>query len=80
MNTEGSDYVKPQMTVLDIVHRFRATEAVFKKWDDKAGECICCQALFDTVQQVAGRYGLDLNQLMDELNEAAGDAHFSTGE
>ena len=80
MNAEAPDYVGPQMTVLDVVHRFRATEAVFKKWDDKAGECICCQALFDTVRQVADRYGLDLNQLMDELNEATGEAKFSSGE
>ena len=60
--------IEPQMTVLDIVSRFRATEAVFKRWDSRAGECICCQSLFDTVQQVAERYGLDLNQLVAELN------------
>jgi len=61
--------IEPQMTVLDIVHRCRATEAVFKRWDSRAGECICCQALFDTVHQVADRYGLDLDQLMTELEE-----------
>jgi G3E family GTPase len=57
------------MTVLDIVSRYRATEAVFKRWDSQAGECICCQALFDTLQQVADRYRLDLDQLMAELNK-----------
>jgi len=60
--------IEPQMTVLDIVHRYRETEAIFKQWDSVAGECICCQALFDTVQQVVDRYGLDLEQLMAELN------------
>ena len=63
--------IEPRMTVLDIVHRYRSTEAVFKRWDSKAGECICCQALFDTVQQVVDRYGLDLDQLMAELNAVA---------
>ncbi|MBC2743268.1 MAG: hypothetical protein HGJ93_09520 [Desulfosarcina sp.] len=58
------------MTVLDIVSRHRATEAVFKAWDRRAGVCICCQALFDTVQQVSDRYGLNLDQLMTELNAA----------
>ncbi len=79
MIAEGPAYIKPQMTVLDIVHRFRETEAVFKRWDSKAGECICCQALFDTVEAVADRYGLHLDQLMEELNEAAGVADCSTG-
>ena len=71
MTENESLCIEPQMTVLDIVHRFRATEAFFKRWDSQAGECICCQALFDTVQQVVDRYGLDLDQLMDELNVAA---------
>ena len=60
--------IVPRMTVLDIVSRHRQTEAVFKRWDSRAGECICCQALFDTVQQVADRYRLDLDQLIVELN------------
>jgi hypothetical protein len=69
MTENESLCIEPQMTVLDIVHRYRATEAVFKRWDSRAGECICCQALFDTIQQVADRYGLDLDQLMAELEE-----------
>lgn len=56
------------MTVLDIISRHRATEAVFKAWDREAGVCICCQALFDTLQQVADRYKLDLVRLTAELD------------
>ncbi len=56
------------MTILDIMSRHRETEAVFKTWDRRAGECICCQALFDTVPQAADRCGLNLDQLMGELN------------
>ncbi len=74
MTNNESLCIEPQMTVLDIVHRFRSTEAVFKRWDSLAGECICCQALFDTVQQVADRYGLDMDQLMAELNTVIGKA------
>ena len=55
------------MTVLDIISKYRETEAVFKRYDEKAGECICCQALFDTVQDVAQKYGLDLTELMTDL-------------
>lgn len=70
MTEDGSPCIVPRMTVLDIVSRHRATEAVFKRWDGRAGECICCQALFDTLQQVASRYGLDLDRLMAELTAA----------
>ena len=69
MAENGTPCIDPRMTVLDIISRFRSTEAVFKRWDSLAGECICCHALFDTVQQVADRYGLDLDQLMAELGE-----------
>lgn len=71
--------IDSRMTVLDIVSRHRATETVFKAWDRHAGECICCQALFDTVQQVADRYGLNLDQLMAELNTAASLADVTEG-
>ncbi|MBN1850571.1 MAG: hypothetical protein JW932_18525 [Deltaproteobacteria bacterium] len=58
------------MTVLDIVSKYRETEAVFKKYNQKAGECICCQALFDTVQDVTRKYGLDLAKLIVALEDA----------
>jgi hypothetical protein len=65
-----TEHIRPEMTVLDIVSQHRETEAVFKRYDEKAGECICCQALFDTVQDVAEKYGLDLGQLITELKTA----------
>jgi hypothetical protein len=68
--------LSPVMTVLDTISRYRATESVFKSWDDRAGECICCNALFDTVEQVSIRYGLNLNVLMAELDLAATKDHF----
>lgn len=62
--------IGPRMTVLDIVSRHRKTEAVFKTWDGRADACICCEALFDTLQQVADKYTLDLEALAAELNAA----------
>ena len=67
MTENASARIDPQMTILEIVSRHRNTEAIFKQWDHRAGECICCQALFDTVQQVAERYGLRLDRLMADL-------------
>jgi hypothetical protein len=66
--------IAPQITVLDIVSRYRETEAIFKRWNDRADACICCEALFDTLRQVTSRYGLDLDRLLTELNAAADQA------
>ena len=63
--------ITPDMTVLDIVGRFRSTEVVFKRHDRAVGECICCQSLFDPLKTVAEKYNLDLAQLIRELEAEA---------
>ncbi len=63
--------IRPDMTVLDIVSNFRSTEAVFKQWDQKAGECICCNALFEPIESAAAKYGLDLLAFLSDLEQAA---------
>jgi hypothetical protein len=63
--------ITPQMTVLDVVSQYRQTEAIFKDYDQAAGECICCNALFETLKDMADKYGLDLARLIRELEQAA---------
>ncbi len=58
------------MTILDIVFQFRQTESVFKQYDEKAGVCLCCQALFEPLEEVADKYNLDLKQLIADLTNA----------
>lgn len=58
------------MTVLNIVSKHRKTEAVFKNYDKKAGVCICCHALFESLSKVALRYGLNLEELLEDLEDA----------
>jgi len=53
-----------------VVFRWRETEAVFKRYDAQAGECICCRSLFESVQDVAQKYGLDLKSLLRDLEAA----------
>lgn len=65
--------IHKDMAVLDIVAQWTPTQDVFRRYDEKAGECIMCQALFETVETVAERYGLDLHQLLRDLNQAAQD-------
>jgi hypothetical protein len=59
--------IRPEMTVLDVLSRFRRTEAVFRKYDEKAGECICCNALFEPLKNLAAKYDLNLDNLLQEL-------------
>lgn len=63
--------ITPDMTLLDIVGAYRETEAVFRSRDEQAGECLLCRALFETVAEVAARYGLDLEELLADLERAA---------
>lgn len=65
------DSIRPEMTVLDVVSRYRQAEAIFAKYDEKAGVCLCCEALFDPLQEIAERYGLNLGKLLADLNAAA---------
>lgn len=65
--------IRSEMTVLDIVSRYRKTEVVFKQYDKQAGVCICCQALFEPISKVAVRYGLNLEELLEDLKAAVGE-------
>ena len=64
-DTNNSIYL--EMTVLDVVSRYRQTEAVFKRYDALVGECVCCQALFESLRDMAGKYNLDLKTLLADL-------------
>jgi hypothetical protein len=63
--------IHPDMTVLDVVSRYRQAEQVFRRYDEQAGACLCCLALFDPLRKVAGTYGLDLDRLIKDLEAAA---------
>jgi len=64
--------ISPEMTVLDILNRYRHTEAVFRRYDEKAGECICCNALFEPLKNLPARYDLNLDNLLEELEASLG--------
>lgn len=68
---KGLPLINPEMTVLDVVAGYKETLPVFKRYDVPAGECICCNSLFETIHSVAARYGLDLKTLLKDLETAA---------
>jgi len=59
--------VSPDLTLLEVLSRWRQTEAVFRRFDAQAGVCLLCQALFDTLAEAARKYHLDLERLLAEL-------------
>lgn len=65
------DNIDPGMTILDVVSMNRQAEAVFSRYDEEAGACLCCEALFEPLSVVAVKYGLDLDQLMKDLAEVS---------
>ncbi len=67
-----TNLIHAEMTVLDVISKYRQTEAVFKKYDKQAGECICCEALFEPIKDIAVKYGLDLEGLLADLEAATG--------
>lgn len=38
--TDEKPIIAPDMTILEIVSRYRQTEIIFKKYDNKAGVCL----------------------------------------
>jgi hypothetical protein len=59
--------IRPEMTVLDVLSHYRHTEDVFRKYDEQAGECICCNLLFEPLKNLAAKYDLSLDNLLKEL-------------
>ena len=62
-----------KMTVLDIVSRYNSTVDVFNNYNSKAGECICCNALFETVQDIIKKYNIDTAEFLERIGRAIED-------
>jgi len=69
--SKAERHITPEMTVLDVINRYRRTETVFKKYDGQAGACICCESLFEPLENVAAKHGLNLKLLLMELEGIA---------
>ncbi|MGI6713279.1 MAG: hypothetical protein ACOX4L_11320 [Bacillota bacterium] len=61
--------ITPNMSLLEIVELSPRSEEVFRQYDDEAGCCILCNNLFDSLEEVARIYSLDLNQILARLEK-----------
>jgi len=68
--SEEPEAITPDMTLLEVLHQHRHTEAVFRRYEGEAQGCLLCHALFDTLAEAAAKYGLDLERLLMDLREA----------
>jgi hypothetical protein len=68
---EAETAITPEMTLIEVLQQYRQTEAVFRRYEGEANGCLLCHALFDTLAEAAAKYGLDLDRLLKDLQEAA---------
>jgi len=68
MEKARTESITEEMSVLDIISTHPETEMIFRSYDERVGECICCQMLFATVRQVTEKYNLRLTELLEKLN------------
>lgn len=62
--------ISEDMTILEIVENYPETLPVFKAYDKEYVICICCNSLFDPLDKVAFKYGIDLERMLADLNKA----------
>ncbi|MCB9480278.1 MAG: hypothetical protein H6680_00430 [Desulfobacteraceae bacterium] len=55
------------MTLLDIMSKWEKTEQVIKSYDEKAGTCLCCNHLFDTLDHVCTTYKIPLDEIKKKI-------------
>ncbi len=69
--SEKPEIITPDMTLLEVLHQHRQTEAVFRRYEGEAKGCLLCHALFETLTEAAAKHGLDLARLLKDLREVA---------
>ncbi|MGO0122163.1 hypothetical protein [Desulfothermobacter acidiphilus] len=62
--------IGPQETVFDVVATFPQTIKVFREYEARTGVCICCTALFESLEEVARHLELPLDEMLEKLNAA----------
>lgn len=62
--------ISPDTTVLQLIEYHPETEPVFNRYGSRLGVCLCCEALFCTLGEVASRYELNLDELLLRLGSA----------
>ena len=65
--TVNAPEITPETKMIDVISRYRQTESTFRRLNEQAGTCVCCQGLFLSLRETAERFGFNLETLMNEL-------------
>ena len=57
------------MQILNIVSEYPETEEIFRSYDELAGKCVLCNNLFDSLEDFALEYNINLQDLILKLNK-----------
>ena len=68
---QNDQKISKEMMLLDVLTDYPQTEAIIKAYDEQAGECICCQMLFEPLKKIIEKYQLDGDKLLKQLNDTA---------
>jgi len=63
--------ITAQTLILDVLTWYPAAQKLLAEYDRQAGVCLCCEALFDSVAEVAARCHLPVEQLLARLRQLA---------
>lgn len=61
--------ITKEMSILDIVDAYSKTEEIFRSYDEIVGKCVMCNHLFDSLEDFAEEYDIDLHDLILKLNK-----------
>lgn len=61
--------ITKKMTLLEIVEDNQKRIEVFKKYDEQAGTCLMCNHLFESIEDVCKKFGLDAQQIIEECSK-----------
>lgn len=67
----GKPEISRKMTVLEAVAAYPVTEEYFRSLDGLVGECVLCQSLFETLEGLSDKYGLDLDRILSRVSALA---------
>ncbi|MEQ8201652.1 MAG: hypothetical protein ABRQ24_09580 [Syntrophomonadaceae bacterium] len=59
--------ITAKMSLLEIVETSPRLEEIIRQYDGEAGCCLLCSNLFDSLEDVARTYSLNLNQILAKL-------------
>lgn len=58
-----------EMSLLDIMAKWENTQDIIKSYDSQAKTCLCCNHLFETLEQVCNQFQISKSEITKKLNK-----------